>query len=285
MGKAATEFKMARGAEPRCVCVLGRGTKPRSHGGVWGRKGCQDDFFDGGSEGRYCFAMPRPPRVTESGVVYHLLNRRVMRLALFEKPADYEAFERVLGDALRRPDAARLLAYCLMPNHWHLVVEAGGRTDLSTWMQWVTVTHTHRWHAHARTTGEGPLYQGRFKSFPVQDDAHFLTLCRYVEANALRGGLVKRAEDWRWGSLYSRRNATSGLHGRLYRWPVDCPRNWLAQVNQPMAEEAVKEIREAVARGAPLGADRWKARVADRLRLNLTLRPRGRPRKDSNKSS
>jgi putative transposase len=154
--------------------------------------------------------------VTEAGVAYHLLNRRVMRLPIFESAADYEAFEGVLLESLSRPDAPRLLAYCLMPNHWHLVVQAGGRTNLSTWMQWVTVTHTHRWHAHRRTTGEGPLYQGRFKSFfPTQQDAHFLTVCRYVEANAVRARLVKQAENWRWCSLWAREHRGSVMHACL----------------------------------------------------------------------
>src|SRR3989304_1014987 len=148
--------------------------------------------------------MGRALRITEPGVAYHLLNRRVMRLAMFEKEADYQAFERVLAEGLARPDAPTLLTYCLMPNHWHLVVAAGRRTDLSTWMQWVTVTHTHRWHAHYHTAGEGPLYQGRFKSFPAEEDAHFLTVCRYVEANAVRAGLVDRAENWRWSGLWLR---------------------------------------------------------------------------------
>ena len=229
--------------------------------------------------------MPRPARVTESGVAYHLLNRRVMRLALFQKAADYEAFERVVAESLVRPDAPLLLAYCLMPNHWHLVVRAGDRTDLSTWMQWVTVTHTHRWHAHYHTVGDGPLYQGRFKSFPVEADVHFLTVCRYVEANALRAGLVKRAEDWRWGSLWARRNRDATMKTRLREWPVDPPRDWLGEVNHPMPERLLEEVRRSAVRGAPLGTDRWRARIAARLGLSLTLRPRGRPRKIPEKSS
>ncbi len=116
-----------------------------------------------------------------------------MRLPLFLKDDDYLAFERAGAKSLSRPDAPRLLAWCLMPNHWHLVVHAGHQTDLSAWMQWVTATHTHRRHAHTHTTGEGPLYQGRFKSFPIQTDDHFLTACRYVEANAKRANLAKRA--------------------------------------------------------------------------------------------
>lgn len=229
--------------------------------------------------------MGRAPRITEPGVAYHLLNRRVMRLALFEKQADYAAFERVLAESLNRPDAPLLLAYCLMPTHWHLMVLARSRTNLSTWMQWVTVTHTHRWHAHRHTAGEGPLYQGRFKSFPVQEDNHFLIVCRYVEANALRAGLVDRAEEWRWSSLRIRRSDEGVLQQRLGEWPVDRPLGWLAQVNRSLTEEALKAVRQAVARGSPLGTEPWKARMASRLKLAPTLRPRGRPRRPLEKSS
>lgn len=229
--------------------------------------------------------MGRAPRITVPGLVYHLLNRRVMRLAIFEDDADYRAFERVLAEALDRTDAPRLLAYCLMPNHWHLVVQASRRTNLSTWMQWTTVTHTHRWHAHTHTTGEGPLYQGRFKSFPVQADRHFLNVCRYVEANARRAKLVRRAEAWRWGSMWSRRNRKSPLNRHLHAWPVDRPSNWSAHVNRRMSEPELQAVRQSVVRGTPLGADRWKRRMALDLGLNTTLRPRGRPTKDSIKSS
>ncbi len=223
--------------------------------------------------------MGRAPRITESGTVYHLLNRRVMRLPLFEKDADYEVFERVLGGSLARPDAPRLLSYCLMPNHWHVVVQAGERTDLSTWMQWVTVTHTHRWHSHDHSAGEGPLYQGRFKSFPVEQETPFLVLCRYVEANALRAGLVERAEAWRWSSLWVRRHREAEMNRCLSDWPVERPRNWLAEVNRPLGKDGLEPVRQAVARGTPLGSERWRIRIAGRLGLDLTLRPRGRPRK------
>ena len=229
--------------------------------------------------------MGRPLRVTESGLVYHVLNRRVMRLPLFQKDADYLAFERLLSESLTHAAAPELLAWCLMPNHWHLVVRAGRRSNLSTWMQWVTVTHAHRWHAHTHTAGEGPLYQGRFKSFPVQEGGHFLTLCRYVEANALRAQLVKRAELWRWNSLWVRRNQRSELARWLRPWPVDRPRNWLAAVNRPIDEEASQQVRQALVRGVPLGDTRWSIRVASRLGLDTTLRPRGRPRKHRQNSS
>ncbi len=223
--------------------------------------------------------MGRPPRLTEPGLVYHVLNRRAMCLPLFQKDDDYLAFERVLAESLERPDAPGLLAWCLMPNHWHLVVRAAEPTNLSTWMQWVGVTHTRRWHAHTQTAGQGSLYQGRFKSFPVQEDGHFLTICRYVEGNPRRAKLVERAEMWRWGSLWVRRHGGSPLKDWLQPWPVDPPRTWLADVNRVMDETEVSAVRQSVVRGVPLGDETWQARVADRLALGLTLRPRGRPRK------
>ena len=110
--------------------------------------------------------MGRAPRQSAGGVVYHVLNRRVMRLPIFEKDGDYLAFLGVVNEALDRDDAPDLFTFCLMPNHWHLLLRPRRDGDLSTWMQWLTVTHTHRWHAHRHTAGSGPVYQGRFKDFP-----------------------------------------------------------------------------------------------------------------------
>ena len=149
--------------------------------------------------------MPRRLRMASGGYVYHVLNRAVGRARLFHKSADYAAFEKVLEEA-KEWLPTRLLAYCVMPNHWHLVLWPEDDGDLSEFMRWLTVTHTQRWHAHRHTAGTGPLYQGRFKSFPIQDDDHFLTVCRYVERNALRAKLALKAEHWRWSSLWFRRH-------------------------------------------------------------------------------
>ncbi len=123
--------------------------------------------------------MPRRPRLAMGGLVYHVLNRAVGRGTLFEKHADYEAFEHVLKQAWDR-HGTRIVSYCLMPTHWHLVLWPRKDDELSEFMRWLTVTHTQRRHAHYHSAGTGPVYQGRFKSFPIQQDAHFLTVCRYV---------------------------------------------------------------------------------------------------------
>ena len=161
--------------------------------------------------------MPRQARVAPGGLVYHVLNRAVARLPLFQKPDDYDAFERVLVEAHQK-HPIRLLAYCLMPNHWHMVLYPREDGELTAFVRWLTHTHTMRWHAHYHTAGTGHLYQGRFKSFPVQTDEHFLTVCRYVERNA------------------------------------------------------------------PFGSSLWTQRTANRLGLQVTLRPRGRTRNEKNQT-
>ncbi|GJL64274.1 MAG: transposase [Nitrospirales bacterium] len=223
--------------------------------------------------------MPRRPRLSTGGLAYHVLNRRVGRLPLFETPADYAAFEKVLQEGVERT-RFRLVAYCLMPNHWHLVIWPRGDGELSEVLRWVTVTHTQRWHAYWHTAGTGPVYQGRFKSFPIQADEHFLKVVRYVERNALRANLVSRAEEWRWSSLWRRNQPGSSATQFLSRWPVDCPKSWVTRVNQPETAGELEALRTSVQRGRPFGSERWVKRTARRLGLGATLRDRGRPRSD-----
>jgi putative transposase len=166
--------------------------------------------------------MGRAKRIIETGFVYHVLNRAVGRATLFHKDEDYRAFERVLCEA-QDYVPLRLLAYCVMPNHWHVVVWPEQADALSKFFYWLTLTHTQRWHAHYHTVGSGHLYQGRFKSFPVQTDEHLWTVCRYVERNALRAGLVARAEQWPWGSLFRRLRGEAAAKPILSAWPLPCP--------------------------------------------------------------
>jgi putative transposase len=221
--------------------------------------------------------MPRTARAIEAGMVYHVLNRGNGRMRLFHKSADYAAFERVLTEGLERYPVD-LLTYCVMPNHWHLVVRPSTGESLGRLIGWLCVTHVRRHHEHYHTRGRGHLYQGRFKSFPVAEDHYYVTLCRYVEANPLRAGLVERAEQWRWSGLWRRLNGSGDLP--LCKWPVEQPRNWLARVNRQLNDAQVQTIRVCVERGRPLGPETWVRQVANRLGLTFTLRGPGRPRKN-----
>jgi putative transposase len=147
-------------------------------------------------------------------------------------------------------------------------------------MRWMTLTHAQRWKQAHHAVGEGHLYQGRFKSFPVQDDRHFLTVLRYIERNPLRARLVKRAEAWRWASLYARREPAAPLHDVLTasELPVDLPRNWLSLVNESQREAEEQQVRLSIARSRPLGDEAWTRRTAGKLKLEWTLRSPGRPK-------
>jgi putative transposase len=134
-------------------------------------------------------ALPRRPREATGGLVYHVLNRGVGRMTVFESDGDYAAFLRTVDEVQRRVPT-RVMAYCLMPNHWHLVLWPEADGQLSEFLRLLTVTRTQRWHAFHKTSGTGALYQGRFKSFPVQDGGKLFSACRYVERNALRAGLT-----------------------------------------------------------------------------------------------
>lgn len=221
--------------------------------------------------------MPRRSRLATGGLAYHVLNRRAGRSPLFEKPADYTAFEKILEEAHARAHI-RIAAYCLMPNHWHLLLWPRHDGELSEALRWITVTHTQRWHAHRHSGGTGPVYQGRFKSFPVQTDEHFLTVARYIERNALRAQLVDRAETWRWSSLWRRQQEIPSVRTWLAEWPFPQPTGWVAWVNEPQTASELEALRESVQRGRPFGDQAWVQHVAEQLGLASTLRPRGRPK-------
>jgi putative transposase len=242
-----------------------------------GEKRCQEPILDARpSQGLPCYGMGRPHRAAEAGYVYHVLNRANARMSIFEDEPDYEAFEKVLRQAVEGTET-RLLAYCLMPNHWHLMVWP--RSELSRFVGWLTLTHTLRWHAHRRSTGSGHLYQGRFKSFPVQEDEHFYTVARYVERNAVRANLVLRAEQWRWSSLVRWLRGSTDDKSWLASWPLPRKSGWLDHVNRPLTESELAAVRRSVKRGSPFGDSSWSDRAVRRLGLESTIRAQGRPKK------
>ena len=224
--------------------------------------------------------MPRTARASVGGVCYHVLNRGNGRAEVFHKGGDFAAFLDLMAAAGKRLPM-RVLGYALLPNHFHLVLWPRDDGDLSRWMQWLLTAHVRRYHSHYHTSGH--VWQGRFKAFPIEEDGHLLTVLRYVERNPLRAQLVRWAEAWPWSSLAWR--PTGQRPEMLSPWPVACPRNWVATVNaaQTPVEEAA--LRRSVARGAPFGDESWARHMAQRLGLESSLRPRGRPKKQVGKQN
>jgi putative transposase len=216
--------------------------------------------------------MPRGARDSLGGYCYHVMNRGNGRRAVFHKPGDYDAFVKLLAEAGERIDV-RLLAFCLMPNHFHLLLWPRRDGDLSDYMMWLTTAHVRRYHQHYHSSGH--VWQGRFRAFPIQQDEHLLTVHRYVERNPVRADLVRRAEDWRWSSAAP---AREGLPLRT-AGPVNHLADWLAYVNEPQTEAEVEQLPECIRRRRPFGEDQRTHQTAGKMGLPASLRPRGRPPK------
>jgi putative transposase len=220
--------------------------------------------------------MPRHARQAPGGLVYHVLNRSVAGIKIFRRIGDYEAFEKTLIEAHQRL-AVPILAYCIMPNHWHLVLRPERDGELSDFMYWLTLTHVQRWRASHNTIGFGPLYQGRFKSFAIQEDEHLLTVLRYVERNPVRANLIPKAQEWRWSSLFRRTCGTPDERALLSSWPVDGPPDWVGWVNAAQTAAEEEALQQSIYRSRPFGHPAWQRSTAARLGLSSCFRPEGRP--------
>jgi putative transposase len=217
--------------------------------------------------------MPRIARVFVEDAAVHVLNRGNNRKAIFHKPEDYAAFLRLMCEAHARV-ATRLLAYVLMPNHFHFIIWPREAGEISAYMRWLMNAHVRHYHQHYGTTGYGHIYQGRYKAFHIQTDRYLLNALIYVEANAYRAGLVTRAEDWLWSSANARREDRPEISA----WPIERPVDWSDYLNQPLPSEGVRRLRRSVGRGCPYGSEEWTKQVVVEHGLEFTLRGRGRPR-------
>jgi putative transposase len=216
--------------------------------------------------------MPRTARASVGGECYHVISRGNARARVFHDPPDYELFVTLLERACRLLPM-EVFAYCIMPNHFHLVLRPENDGDLGHWMRWLLTAHVRR--HHLRYGSSGRIWQGRFKAFPIQEDTHLLTVVRYVERNALRAHLVTAAQDWQWCSLARRMRAP--LPGFLASLPLELPSGWVNRVNAPETTSELEALRCSVNRGRPFGAARWVRSTVARLGLESSMRARGRP--------
>jgi putative transposase len=186
-------------------------------------------------------------------------------------------FEEILMEAKER-FTMPLLAYCLMPNHFHLVIYPNENGSIQKFMQWLTLTHTQRWHAKQKSIGSGHLYQGRYKSFLIQEDNHLLTVLRYVERNPLRAKLVKKSENWKFSSLFHRLHKTP-CSKLLSEWPILKPKDYVRLVNTSLNTAELEAIRHAVNKSKPYGNIHWVMEKVEEYGLEASIRGRGRPKK------
>ena len=232
--------------------------------------------------------MPRPLRPIAPALIYHIINRGNNRQRVFYDESDFQAFLKAMLDLkTRRP--FDLFGYCLMSNHFHLLLKPR-QDSISRIMQSLLASHTQRYHKYHSSGGH--VWQGRYKSPVVQDDEHLLVVLRYIEANPLRGKLVKRAGGYRWSSF-----AAHGLgqqdellspcvpYQQLSPYPAVRQRRWNAYVHQSSDARELAAIRHSAERSLPYGQTAWVDRLAKKLNLDLTIRPRGRPKKETSQAS
>jgi len=218
--------------------------------------------------------MPRFARPIPGAVCAHVVTRGNGRATVLHSDADFLSFTDLMKSAQERV-ALEIFAWCLMPNHVHLVVRPKDNGDLARWMHWLLTSHVQRHRTRYKTTGR--IWQGRYKAFPIQEDRHLLTVLRYVERNPVRATLVAHAAEWRWSSA-AERAALDDRTSLLAPSPLPLPSPWLEWVDAPLTAAELASIRRCVKRDRPLGDESWTRDIAGRLDLLGTLRPRGRPR-------
>jgi putative transposase len=218
--------------------------------------------------------MPRIARGIVDGLVYHILNRGNGGQIVFHKEKDYDAFIELM-ELAKQQFPIKIFAYCLMPNHFHIVVSPSKGEDLSKFMQWLMTSHVRRYHKHYSTSGH--IWQGRYKSFIVQDNNYLLIVLRYVEGNPVRAGLVKSAKEWKWSSLRARIKLVPDR--LLEDAPFELAKDWVQFVDEPLSLNDLKKLRNSVNRQAPYGDSDWQRKICKDLGLESTIKPRGRPPK------
>ena len=221
--------------------------------------------------------MPRTSRIAVGGEIYHVINRANGRLQIFGNSKEYQLFEELLFDTKDLFDM-RILAYVIMPNHWHLLLYPIHDGDLSLFMQRLSNTHTRKVHSHTNTNGSGHLYQGRYKSFLVESDQYLLTLIKYIERNPVRAKLVMTCEEWQWGSAYKRLQGTVAEKKLLSELPIELPKNYREWINEEEKEEIITGVRNSVIKSMPYGGEDWTEKMINIHNLQSTTRAPGRPK-------
>jgi putative transposase len=220
--------------------------------------------------------MPRVGRIAPGGFVYHVINRGVGKMMLFRSRKDFEAFQRCLVET-QRQTPMRVLAFCIMSNHWHLLLWPERDGDLARFMMRLTIRHVRRWLEYRKQVGSGHVYQGRYKSFVVQDDGHLATVCRYVERNPVRAGMTGSCRHWTWSSA-GQNELPAKLQVALTEFSGLRGKDWVEWVDRPQTPAEEQAVQDCIKKNRPYGSEKWLNATRRTLGWREPLR-RGRPRK------
>jgi putative transposase len=211
--------------------------------------------------------MPRRRLAGSGGFVFHVMNRSAKQLTLFDSPSEYNMFLQVLAEADRKCPM-RLLEYCVMPNHWHLLVWPERDDQLSRYMRWITGVHAQRWRRTRGQPGKGAVYQGRYRWVAVQDGGHYDVARRYIQQNPVRAQLVGYPDAWPWSSA-----SREPLLARptLAQGPLSSGRD--QNPSDPLLDgETAQRMRASLRSGRPFGNPQWGQALEARNWLTAVLR-------------
>ncbi|MGE3689939.1 MAG: transposase [Novosphingobium sp.] len=222
--------------------------------------------------------MPRAARIVVPGLPHHVTQRGNRRQDIFFNQEDWFTYKALMAKACTK-HGVECLAWCLMPNHVHLVLVPAFADGLRAVLSSVHTAYSQR--INLREGASGHLFQGRFASYAM-DDSHLLAAIRYVENNPVKAGLVQEAAQWRWSSARSR---VDGISDGLTA-PTELTRlypNWSAMLAQGWEAGAEEPVEQALASGLPQCRREWLAGLAAETGLSLVKRDRGRPRRSGQK--
>lgn len=221
--------------------------------------------------------MSRIARVVVEGVPYHVTQRGNARQTVLHRENDFRVYRDLIREHAKRHELS-LLAYCLMPNHIHLVCIPGKVTSMQRAIGRTASDYARYFNVQNRSCGH--VWQARYYSCPL-DRVHLWNAMAYVERNPVRAGLVDLAEQYRWSSAKAHADLSTAdvlIQTRLWREEYD-PGRWRDVLRSSVEEEAMAErIRDASRRGRPLGSQQFVALLEETTGRRLTALPAGRPR-------
>ena len=215
--------------------------------------------------------MARASRIDVGNEVYHCMNRGVGKRKIFFYDRDYRLFEKTLEDAVELTNM-RILAYCVMPNHFHFVLYPLNDGDLSLFMKYFTATYTQRMRTMTHTVGEGAVFQSRYKSFIVQTNDYLLTVLRYVERNPLTADIVDNILKWKYSSLYRRYNGTDKQKKILTPWMIDEPTNYRDLLIQELSPKETTQIELSENKAVPYGDEEYVLDTVEKYDIQSVLK-------------
>lgn len=192
--------------------------------------------------------MPRKTRQCPPGQIIHVCNRAAQQTQMFFNEFDYRQVIKALREAIAK-HPVDLFAFCLMPNHWHLLLRAKKPMAISKMLHWFSTTQSIRWRRINHTSGYGAVYQNRFRSHPVCGGAAFLMVTRYIERNPVSANLCRTASDWQWSSA-SQQNQIP-----IHPWPVPKPKEWSKFLDQQIDKETLRQLQVAKRFNEPFGEE------------------------------